>query len=121
MRCTTDWKRRLTVLTEPTSGFVGMLGLAMRAGKVIAGTEMVCVALPKKGKVKLVILSDEASEGTRKKISTKCEFYGVSALTVRIDTAELGRLIGKTYGPACVGITDDGFANELAKRLSPHN
>ena len=98
-----------------------MLGLAMRAGKVVAGTEMVCQCLSKIGRVKLVLISDEASESTRKKLMVKCEFYGVKAVTVSIDTAELGRLIGKTYGPACVGITDEGFAKELTKRLSAHN
>ena len=107
--------------SDPTERLVGMLGLAMRAGKVIVGTDMVCVALGKRGKVRLAVLSDGASEQTKKKVSVKCEFYGVPTVTVSIDTAELGRLLGKTYGPACVGITDENFALEIAKCVSPHN
>ena len=95
-----------------------MLGFAMRAGKVVIGTEQVCVALAKKGRVKLVILSVGASESTKKKVTVKCEFYGVPVIEVSMETEELGSLLGKVYAPACVGITDPGFARELAAAAS---
>lgn len=94
----------------------GMLGLAMRAGKLIIGTEQVCLALPK-GRVILVIASDGASEATKKKLRTKCEFYGVKIINSDIEIGELGRILGKTYAPACVGVADENFANAL-ERLS---
>lgn len=90
----------------------GMLGLAMRAGRVIIGTEQVCVAL-KKGKVRLALVTCDASSATKKKITVKCEFYGVTSVETRIDSAELGSLLGKTYSPMVVGITDEGFAKEI--------
>ena len=90
----------------------GMLGLAMRAGRVIIGTEQVCVAL-KKGKIKLALVARDASPSTKKRIAVKCEFYGVSLKEIQIDAAELGDLLGKTYAPAVVGVADDGFAREL--------
>lgn len=89
-----------------------MLGLAMRAGKVIIGTEQVCVAL-KKGRVRLVLVASDASVSTKKKITVKCEFYGITSVEIPIDTAALGALLGKTYAPAAVAVTDDGFAREL--------
>ncbi len=89
-----------------------MLGLAMRAGRVIIGTEQVCVAL-KKGKIKLALIARDASLPTKKRIAVKCEFYGVTSVETQIDAAELGALLGKTYAPATVGVTDDGFAREL--------
>lgn len=91
----------------------GMLGLAMRAGRVVIGTEQVCVALKKKGRVCLVLVAMDASISTKKKITVKCEFYGVTSVEIPIDTAGLGALLGKTYTPAVVGITDEGFAREL--------
>lgn len=94
--------------------FSGMLGLAMRAGRLIIGTEQVALGLSK-GRVLLCIVSRGASEGTRKKLRTKCEFYGVRMITPDIELGELGRLLGKTYAPACVGVTDEGFARELAR------
>ena len=106
------------MLNGADTRFRGMLGFAMRAGKVVIGTEQVCVALAKKGRVKLVILSVGTSESTKKKVTVKCEFYGVPVIEVSMDTEELGSLLGKVYAPACVGITDSGFAKELAAAVS---
>ena len=93
----------------------GMLGLAMRAGKVVIGTETVCLSLGKRDKVKLVLIACDASDATKKKIVTKCNFYGVAVTEVELDTSEMGRLLGKTYGPATVAILDDGFAREILR------
>lgn len=96
--------------------FLGMLGLAMRAGRLVVGTEQVAVNMPK-GKILLCIVSAGASEGTRKKLRTKCEFYGVEMITPDIEIGELGRVLGKTYAPACVGVTDENLSAAL-KRLA---
>ena len=92
-----------------------MLGLAMRAGRVIIGTEQACIALKKKGKVKLVLLASDASANTKKKMTVKCEFYSVSHIELTIGSAELGSLLGKSYGPMTLALTDEGFAREIAK------
>ena len=42
----------------------GMLGLSMRAGKLIIGTEMICRAMPR-GEVRLVVMSSSVSAATR--------------------------------------------------------
>ena len=100
-----------------------MLGFAMRAGKVIFGTESVCSARAKRGKEKasLVLIACTASEGTKKKLLHKAEFYGVEAITIDIDSGELGRLLGKLYAPATVAIVDDRFAEEIKKAVEPTN
>ena len=91
-----------------------MLGFAMRAGRLVIGTELVCRAMPK-GSVKLVLVSRTASEATKKKLFVKCDFYSISAIEVDIDTERLGKLLGKTYSPAVVAVADDGFAAEIKK------
>jgi ribosomal protein L7Ae-like RNA K-turn-binding protein len=97
-----------------------MLGFAMRAGRLIIGTELVCSAMAKDGKdkPKVVLLSNSASAGTKKKISTKAEFYGVDYFEINLDSDELGRLLGKLYAPATLAITDDGFAREIKLALT---
>lgn len=95
-----------------------MLGLAMRAGKVVIGTEMVCNSLAKAGRVRLVLVASDASESTKKKIRTKCEFYGVRKEELPLDTGEIGKLLGKTYGPAAVAVADEGFAREIARLVT---
>ena len=95
----------------------GMIGLAMRAGRLIPGTEQVTVALRSRGRVCLVLLSEGASENTVKKVVGKCEYYGVQLRRTKVSAAELGDWIGKSYGPMCVGITDAGFAGQINRIL----
>lgn len=97
----------------------GMLGFAMRAGKITVGTELVCSSMARDGKdrPRIVLVSHSASDGTKKKIFTKCEFYGIDCFEIKLDSDELGRLLGKLYAPATVAITDDGFAKEIRLAL----
>ena len=92
----------------------GMLGLAMRAGKLVIGTDMICRAMPRGG-ISLVVLSGSVSAATRKKLTTKCEFYGIRLVEIDIETEELGRLLGKTYTPAAAAVTDGGIAEQIIK------
>ena len=121
MRYTTEWKKKLAMADNNVMKRVhGMLGLAMKAGKVVIGTEQV-IAFLQKGKLELVLLSGSASEGTKKKIISKCEFYKTRLEKVDIDTDELGRLLGKTYTPAVVGITDENFSRAINNLLDGEN
>ena len=92
-----------------------MLGFAMRAGKLIIGTEQVLLAMAKTKKPKLVIVSFTASDATKKKILNKSEFYGIKAVQINISQEELGAILGKSYAPVCVAVTDDRFADEIEK------
>ena len=98
----------------------GMLGFAMRAGKLILGTELVCKAMPKagKGRVFLVAVADSASAATKKKLFTKSEFYGLSAIELPVDADTLASLLGKEHPIAAVAVTDERFAEEIAKAAS---
>ena len=101
----------------------GMLGFAMRAGKLCIGTPLVCKALAarNKGGIRLVLVSEGASEATKKKVRCKCEFYGVDLWEIPLDPQMLGRLLGKTYAPAAVGVADEGFAREIDAALASRN
>ena len=105
---------------EVNSRLSGMLGFAMRAGKLILGTDIVCRAMPKTGggRILLVAVSCTASDGTKKKLFTKSEFYGIKAIEIGISADELGRLLGKSHPTAAVGVTDSGFAEQILKAAS---
>ena len=116
-----EWKKKLAMAEKNGTNRVhGMLGLAMKAGKVVIGTEQVIAFLQKK-KLKLVLLSGGSSDGTKKKISSKCEYYNVPIFELPIDTDELGSLLGKTYTPAVVGITDENFSRAISKLIEDEN
>ena len=97
------------------SRLVGMIGFAMRAGKVVIGTDLVCTSMSRSGskRARLVILASDASDATKKKIKNKCEFYSVDFRVVDIDGDALGQLLGKTFAPAVIAISDDRFAEEI--------
>ena len=100
--------------------FRGMLGFAMRAGKVLVGADRVAAALPERGEraVRLVLLASDASDGTKKRMTYKCEFYKKEIIVTDLEAVELGKLLGKLYAPAVLAITDDRFAEELKKSIS---
>ncbi len=97
----------------------GMLGFAMRAGKVVLGTDLILTSLSRKGKggARLVLICQTASDGTKEKIMRKSAARGVECLIADVDGEELGRLLGKLYAPAAVAITDEGFAAEIKRSL----
>jgi ribosomal protein L7Ae-like RNA K-turn-binding protein len=91
-----------------------MLGLAMKAGKVVSG-EFATDKGVKTGKARLVIVSENASENTKKMFSNMCEFYKVPIYYYGTKD-ELGHAIGKAMRSS-LAITDENFANTLIKHL----
>ena len=98
--------------------FLGFLGLCRRAGKTVCGTPLVCLALQKNPKPQLVLFAAGASAATRKKIETKCAFYGVCARELAVSPAELAAAMGKGSNLAAVAVTDAGFAAAMQKKLA---
>lgn len=94
----------------------GMLGLAMRAGKVQTG-ESVCEKLVKTGKACLVLVDGGASTNTVKAISDTCTTYRVPLR--KTEPGRIGSATGKS-GRMTACITDAGFAERL-KILIPEN
>ena len=72
---------------------LNLIGLAMKAGKVVSGEFSVekCI---KSGKARLVIIASDASENTKKKFEDKCKFYHVPIL-IYSTKEDLGMILGK--------------------------
>lgn len=94
--------------------FYQLLGLANRARKLVSGEELVLNEI-KKRHAKLVILSNDASNATRKKIQDKCQHYQVPLVQVG-DRETLGHAIGKDQRVA-LAVTDEGFGKKLLTLL----
>ena len=98
----------------------GMLGFAMRAGKLVLGTEQVCLSMAKAKSTKgpkLVLVAKGCSTATHKKLFTKAEFYRIPVYDLPIDGATLGDLLGKTSLTMALAVMDDGFAKQICIRL----
>ncbi|KMK77252.1 YlxQ family RNA-binding protein [Alkalihalobacillus pseudalcaliphilus] len=97
-------------MNEQSSKWLSLLGLAARARQIVTGEELVTKEVRAKS-VRLVLLSQDASENTKKKILDKCSHYQVPVRIVA-DRETLGRAIGKTER-VVIGIKDSGFATKM--------
>ncbi len=91
-----------------------MLGLCMRAGKLKSGEFSVLEAI-RHGMAELVIISEDASDNTKKKFNDKCSYYNVPMIYFG-NKEELGHAIGKDVRTS-LAVLDEGFAKSLRKNL----
>ena len=92
----------------------GLLGLAAKAGKVQSGEFSVEKAV-KSGRAFLVIVSEEASENTRKMFRNMCTYYEVPYYEFG-GKEELGHALGKEMR-ASLAIQDEGFSKAIVKLM----
>lgn len=89
-----------------------LLGLAMRAGKIVSGEEQVLHKIRSK-EAKTILLAKDAAIHTEKQIKNKCRTYGVPVL--RYGTKEeLGKAIGK-HERVVIAVIDQGFTHAIQK------
>lgn len=93
---------------------LSLLGLATKAGKTASG-EFSTEKAVKSGTACLVIVSEEASDNTKKMFSNMCTYYKVPLYFFGAKES-LGHAIGKEFR-ASVAILDDGFAKAIEKQL----
>ena len=92
-----------------------LLGLATRSRNIVSGEFMTEKAI-KSGTAHLVIVSEEASENTKKMFFNMRDFYQVP-IFVFGKKEDLGHSMGKALR-ASVAVTDSGFAKSLTKLLN---
>ena len=93
---------------------LSLLGLAIKSGNLVSGEFMTEKAV-KGRKAHLVIVSEEASDNTKKKFSNMCSFYEVP-LYFYETMEELGHCIGKTFR-ASLAVTSEGLAKSIISKL----
>lgn len=87
-----------------------LVGLARRAGRVVAGTQAVREA-GRRGDLRLLLIARDATDNARRRVRGAASDRAVA--TLRCGTREtLGRAIGRA-GVAVVGVTDPGLADRI--------
>ncbi|MHA7963074.1 L7Ae/L30e/S12e/Gadd45 family ribosomal protein [Paenibacillus sp. CAU 1782] len=94
---------------------LSMIGMAMRAGKLISGDEIVLKAVRGR-KAHLVIIAADASDNTKKKFADKCGTYGIQ-LAEAFHREQLGKAIGKSER-VVLAVTDVQFGKMISHHLS---
>ncbi len=87
-----------------------MIGLATRAGKTVAGEFSVEKAV-RQQKAKLVIVSEDASDNTKKLFRNKCSYYGIPYI-VSGSRSELGRASGNRERVS-IAVLDEAFSKSI--------
>jgi len=82
------------------------IGLAYRAGRALAGTAA-CEKGIKQGKIKLLLMQHNLSEGTVEHFTQLCDRFGVQTKMMEDD---IGRAIGRPE-IMLIGVTDQGLAD----------
>ncbi len=90
------------------------LGMAKRAGKVVAG-EAVTLDYIKKNKLSCVILASDTLKNTTKRIKDKSDYYHVRVIH-DFSSEEINQAIG-TNDRKVLGITDKNFTDMILKHL----
>lgn len=95
------------------------LGLARRCGKLSVGSETVLAAIRKSKHGNItVILSEDASDRTKKQISDKCAFYGVPLITPGITGDEMASAAGKKMTVSVTAVSEKNLAEALNSLFS---
>ena len=93
---------------------LNLIGLATKAGKTASG-EFSTEKAVKTGKASLVIVSEEASDNTKKMFSNMCTYYKVP-LYMLGEKEKLGHAMGKEMR-ASLAILDEGLAKAVEKQM----
>ncbi|MBO4407058.1 MAG: ribosomal L7Ae/L30e/S12e/Gadd45 family protein [Clostridia bacterium] len=102
----------------PLPDYLTLLGLAMRAGKVVYGEESVKEAFFTRH-VALLVLSSDAGPRTAEAFRRLAERNGVRLLTLPDSKQDLGHAIGKGLC-AVAAVTNKGFAESIAAKAGNH-
>ena len=94
---------------------LNLLGLATKGGRTASGEFMTEKAV-KEGRAFLVLVSEEASDNTKKMFTNMCTYYKVPFYFFGTKE-ELGHSMGKEMR-ASVAVLDSGLAKALVKQLN---
>jgi ribosomal protein L7Ae-like RNA K-turn-binding protein len=98
--------------------WTNLLGLARRAGKLIAGTEAASQAIRRR-QAFLLILADDLAPASQKKLRNLAEFHGVPIMAA-LTREELGRVTG-CPGRGVFAVTSLEFAKLIETQVGRGN
>lgn len=91
---------------------LGSLGLCLKAGKLTTGEDSVLKAI-RGNKAKLVVIADNASANTLKRITNAAKFYNVPYI-IHGTKEDMGAALGKNIR-AVAAVLDEGFGASILK------
>ncbi len=91
-----------------------MIGLAKKAGKIVAGAQL-CEKEIRAGKSELIIIANDISKTGLKAITDICTHYSVEYI-ICSSMSELGGAIGASGDRSVLSVNDRGFSDAILKK-----
>ena len=91
-----------------------VIALANKAGKLISGEDAVLESIRNRTAC-LTVISEDASENTKKRFQDKCRFYGVDCME-GASKRETAAMLGKEERSA-IAFSDEGLKQLFLKKL----
>lgn len=95
---------------------LGLLGLSAKARKIVSGADATIQAMEKQ-KIKLVLVSKDASEKTMKNFRFYSERYKIPIFILEETIEDISKAIGKK-NRAIIGIEEENLAKQIGKILN---
>jgi ribosomal protein L7Ae-like RNA K-turn-binding protein len=100
----------------------GFIGIAMKAGKIISGTNLTAETIRSQNSQKkvphLVIIASDASENSKKRIINCCVHYNVKYYETDVQSETLAHIIGKKSSISVIAVTELNLAKEIEKIIT---
>lgn len=96
------------------SAVYSAIGMANKAGQLVTGTEE-CIKAIRAKAVIIVVLSEEASENTRKKVMNSCNTNSIACLEYG-RSEMLGKMTGKSHR-IVIGVKDKNLSKLILSKM----
>lgn len=97
-----------------TQKILSLSGLCRRAGGVVPGADAVIAAVQRKSpRPVAVVMSDSASDRTKKQITDKTANAGIPLIIIQADTYDIGEKLGIISSCAVYALTGKGPAVQI--------
>jgi ribosomal protein L7Ae-like RNA K-turn-binding protein len=105
---------------------LSLLGLSVRAGKLVTGTDKICDEIRRHGMPSedgkgystcgIAVIASDASANTKKRIMNACNYYRVECVSVKLTQSQIADITGKAAVASCATF-DRGFADGIRRAL----
>ncbi len=96
------------------------IGLCMMAGGVVIGGDSVLDGV-RRGRVRFVLISSDASDRTKKQLTDKCTFYKVRFYISDCTGEGIAHMLGRSAPCAAIGLNGRGPWKQLIDSLTEQN
>lgn len=106
---------RASLLSQFEGRILNLLGMARKAGQIVAGSNQVLMALDRSGELAVILLARDISAGVAEKVESKAQYCNVVCRLIG-DKATLGQQVGREQR-SVIGLQSGPLAEALKTEI----